>query len=123
MKVKDYMTRGIVKIDADATVKDACKLMAEKRVSGLFVTGEKKGVFTDTDLINLLSQGKSLNTKLEEVMSTTIYSIPEDASIREAAQEIKKNGVSRLFVFNHQEEPVGIISMGDIIRALRDSFK
>lgn len=117
------MSRGVIKIQANATVREACKLMTEKQVSGLFVTGEEKGVFTDTDLINLLSQGKSLDTKLKDVMSTTIYSINQEATLKEAAETIKKNGVSRLFVFNHSEEPIGIISVSDIIRALRDSFK
>lgn len=129
-KVKDYMTTGVITIDSSSTVKQACEKMREAGVSGLFVTSQdgEVGVFTDTDLLRLLSEGKSVNTELKEVMSREIYSVSPEASLEEAAKLIRKNRVSRLFVFSgnpSDEKPKGIISVTDIIRALRDrlSFK
>ncbi len=118
------MTSVVITADENATVKQACQMMTEEGVSGLFVTSEsgETGVFTDTDLLLLLSRGKPIDTKLKEVMSRDIFYVSPEASLKEAAEFIKKNGVSRLFVSNNSsgEKPEGIISVTDIIRALRD---
>ncbi len=124
-KVRGYMSSVVITVDEDATVKQACQMMNEEGVSGLFVTSEsgETGVFTDTDLLLLLSRGKPTDTKLKEVTSRDIFYVSPEASIKEAAEFIKANGVSRLFVSNNNssgEKPEGIISVTDIIRALRD---
>ncbi len=118
------MTSVVITADENATVKQACQMMTEEGVSGLFVTSEsgETGVFTDTDLLLLLSRGKPIDTKLKEVMSRDIFYVSLEASLKEAAEFIKKNRVSRLFVSNNSsgEKPEGIISVTDLIRALRD---
>lgn len=127
--VRDYMTSGVLTIDSSSSVSEACNIMKDNRVSGLFVTstGGERGVFTDTDLIRLLSEGKSLRTPLHEVMSRKIVSIEPEATLEEAARRLRKEKVSRLFVFKGKgkRKPEGILSVSDIIQALdkRLSFK
>jgi len=129
LKVRNHMTSGVLTIDSSSSVSEACEIMRDNRISGLFVTstGGGQGVFTDTDLVRLLSEGKGLETPLHEVMSREIVSVEPDSTLEEAAGLLRKKKVSRLFVFKGggKNKPVGILSVSDVIRALSErlSFK
>ncbi|MEW6095896.1 MAG: CBS domain-containing protein [bacterium] len=45
VKVKDIMTRGVITIDKDATLDEACRIMREKKIHRLVIQEQVKGVY------------------------------------------------------------------------------
>src|SRR5579885_1971939 len=100
--VKQYMTCNPVIISPEYTVEEAAAKM-EKIDCGIFPVGsiEKPvGMVTDRDLVvRALSKRKNPSTtKVSEIMTREVYSVPEEASVEQAADIMRKHQVSRLLV-------------------------
>ena len=52
-------------------------------------------------------------------MSTTVITIPEDATVKAAAQKLLDGHIHRLLVVDEDGRPLGILSTTDIIREMR----
>ena len=118
VKVKDIMTINPVKIEADKTVREASKLMAQMKLGSLMVCkgGEVIGILEEADIIrNVLA--KDLNsyvTKVEKVMSVP-FIIDEEKYDDEASDMMNQHHVRHLAVSSNSKI-AGIISMLDLIR-------
>ena len=151
--VADIMTRNLLTVHPETPLQEAVQLLAENRISGLPVVtqaGELVGILSESDLmwqvtgaplpayIMLLDSviylknparydeelHKALGQTVEEVMShekpVTIQSM---ASIRDAAQLMHHKKVSRLPVVEASGALVGILTQGDIVRSLAESYQ
>jgi len=60
LKVKDIMTRQVVTVTPDTTVKDAASLLAEKDISGVPVVdgGKLVGIFSESDILRSIKMMK-----------------------------------------------------------------
>jgi CBS domain-containing protein len=75
------------------------------------------GMITDRDIVvRAIAQGKSLDTKVAEVMSKEMLYCFETDGIDEVARNMAKAQVRRLPVVNHAKRLVGIVSLGDLAR-------
>lgn len=148
--VADVMTPDPVVVQPETPLQDAIRLLAEHRISGLPVVdgaGKLVGVISQTDLmwqetgvepppyfmfldsvIYLRNPArynqeihKALGQTVKEVMSDRPVAIKPDRSLREAANIMHKREIHRLPVINEQEQVVGIITRGDIVRAMANS--
>jgi len=112
------MSKNLVVINADKTVREAVQMMADRNLGSLLVRkdGQIVGILEESDIIkNLLS--KDLNAyvvKVETVMSVP-YVIGEDMSDNDASDLMVKQNVRRLIVSDGYAI-VGIISMKDLVR-------
>jgi CBS domain-containing protein len=116
--VKDFMTTNVITIDVKRTVLEAAKLMHQQDVGDLVVMegSEPKGIVTERDLVRrVMAQKKSLEIKINEVMSYPLITIEEDSSIKEAARIMVKYKIRRLPV-TRKAVLVGIISASDFAR-------
>lgn len=150
--VADVMTRDLFTVTPETPLQEAIQLLAKNRISGLPVvtkTGELKGVLSESDLmwqvtgaplpayIMLLDSviylenparyneevHKALGQTVSEVMShDKVITTKPDASLREAAQLMHHKKVTRLPVLDSSGALVGILTQGDIVRALADSY-
>jgi len=150
--VADVMTRDLFTVTPETPLQEAIQLLAKNRISGLPVvtkTGELKGVLSESDLmwqvtgaplpayIMLLDSviylenparyneevHKALGQTVSEVMShEKVITTKPDASLREAAQMMHHKKVTRLPVLDSSGALVGILTQGDIVRALADSY-
>lgn len=127
LKVKDMMTRGVVTVDEDASVKQAVEILADYDISGLVVTrlnGELVGVLSEIDVMKVFNEDLE-KIKVKKVMHSPAITVDKEDSLRKASQLMKENNIHRLVV---QQEvkgeegvkriPSGIISISDIIRAI-----
>lgn len=57
---------------------------------------------------------------VKNVMSKQIYTIKAEATIKEAAEEMRKHNIGSLLVTDDKDTVVGIISERDILRAYAD---
>jgi CBS domain-containing protein len=116
--VRDFMTTNVITIDVHRTVLEAAKLMHQQDVGDLVVMegNEPKGIVTERDLVRrVMAQKKSLETKINEVMSNPLITIEEDNSIKEAARKMVKYKIRRLPV-TKKTVLVGIIATSDFAR-------
>lgn len=145
--VGDVMSRDPITATPDTPLTDVIRILAERRISGLPVVdqnGKLVGVISETDLmwresgvtppayIMLLDSviylenparydrdlHKALGQTVGEVMSSNPMTISPDKSLQEAARLMHERGVHRLPVLDANEQVVGVLTRGDIVRAM-----
>ncbi len=117
--VKDIMSKPVLKIEENKTVKDAAKKIQESRRGFLVVVKGNKpvGVLSDSDIIGrvVAENLKSSNVKVKDAMTKYFVSISSDEDILTAVRKMKKGNVHRLPVID-EGKIVGVISLTDIAR-------
>jgi CBS domain-containing protein len=108
-------------IDPDASVFDAIAMMADKEVGALLVTEADKlvGVVTERDYARkVVLQGRSSKgTKIKDIMTSRVaYARPEQ-SVEECMAMMTEKRVRHLPVMDG-EKLLGIISIGDLVKAI-----
>jgi CBS domain-containing protein len=140
MKVKDVMTTDVVSVPPGASLKEAARLMVERRISGLPVvdaSGGVLGVISEGDLL-VKERGGSLDargflawligaqedgwSKLEarvvgEAMTTPAATIGPERPVATAATLMLDREVNRLPVVDRDGRLVGIVTRADLVRA------
>jgi CBS domain-containing protein len=115
MKVSDIMKKAIVVDDSSITLKQAAKIMTERKIGSLIILKEDKiiGILTESDVVKDID---SINKKLSELMSKDIISIDKNSIIEDAARLMKQNKIKRLPVLDGKNLD-GIITATDIIQS------
>ena len=119
ISVKDVMTKDIQKIKTDTTVQEAVATMTKYDISSVIVTQKDKpvGIITHKDLLIKVLQPRipTANLTARGVMSPTVTTIKEDASLEEAAKLMTRKGLKKLVVIR-DDKLVCIITSMDIIK-------
>jgi CBS domain-containing protein len=145
--VAEIMTRDPIVVTPQTPLKEAIRILAEHRISGLPVvndTGKLVGIISESDLmwqetgvepppyvmvldsvIYLQNPAKYeqdihkvLGQTVQDAMTSHVTTIKPDTTIREAAQTLQHKNVHRLPVVDSNDHVVGILTRGDIIRAM-----
>ncbi len=118
MQIKEIMTHTVETISADSSVKEAAEKMKNLDVGFLpVIDGDQLvGVITDRDItIRLVALGLDpKTTRVRDEMTTAVIYCFEDQDITEAAKIMEDNQIRRLLVLNHNRQPVGVFSVGDL---------
>ncbi len=118
-RVEQIMNREVIKIDDNASMLTAAKMMGENKNWSLVVTRKEKawGIVTANDLINILAEGKDpADIQIKDAMFIPLISIQPKATITDAAKRIILRG-GRLVVFEGGNL-VGVITPSDIVKSL-----
>jgi CBS domain-containing protein len=117
MKISEIMTKDVVSLSVDDTVKHAAELMKEHNIGSLPVnTGEKVvGIVTDRDIIlRCVAEGKDLKIqKVREIMTTNPVVANESLNVDDAARIMSERQIRRLPVVENNTL-VGMVSLGDL---------
>ncbi len=145
--VAQVMTANPITVTPQTPLKEAIRILVENKISGLPViddTGNLVGIISETDLmwqetgvepppyIMILDSiiylqnlnryekeiHKALGQTVGEVMNDKILTIESTESVKKAAQLLHDKPVRRLPVVNHEGKVIGIITQGDILRAM-----
>lgn len=127
-KVADVMTRNVVSVRADSSLREVLTELASEHISGAAVTdghGRLLGAISRSDIVEAEAEsgdaeawGRTLdNTRASEVMTTPALTIGPEADLREAALSMEYGEVHRLFV-EADGQLVGVLSRSDVSRAL-----
>lgn len=148
--VADVMSRDPILAAPEMPLNEVIQILAERHISGLPVVDEADklvGVISETDLmwketgatppayIMLLDSviylqnpaqyerdlHKVLGQTVGEVMSDHPITTTPDCSLREAARLMHDRKIHRLPVVDDAEKVVGILTRGDIVRAMAAS--
>ncbi len=128
-KVKEILqTKGnaIYAVTPSVMVYDAIEIMCEKNIGGLLIVEDSKlvGIFTERDYARkLILKGRSSReTPIGEIMTTNLITVNPDTSIEECMQVMVACKIRHLPVVD-ENELVGIISIGDVVRSVIDEQK
>jgi len=114
MRVFEVMTRGVLRVDEDETVKEAMRKMHEWRVSTL-VSGD--GIVTRRDILMMIGDGKRPEeVKVGEICKPAVMIHP-DATVEEMLRLVREKDIGK-FPVAHKGKIVGFISSGDVLRAM-----
>lgn len=116
----------IYAVDPDATVLEALHLLEERNVGALLVMkGEALlGIFSERDYARrMVLQGRaSRDTKVREVMTEKVFVITPDTTSGECMVHMTDRHIRHLPVMEGGRV-VGVISIGDVVRAVIDDLR
>ena len=115
-RLREIMSRDLVTVDSQASVRDAARLMAEHEVGDVLVTqGDRlAGIVTDRDLVvKAIANDKGVEARVQECMSSELITCGPDAQVEEAARLMADNRIRRLPIVE-DGQPIGIVSLGDL---------
>ena len=129
MTVSQWMTKSVLTINPHDTLKQVREIMTKHRVNQLPVVVDDKvvGIVTDRDVRDAypssmrLLRGKDIEEfadshTVEEVMTFNVVTLGPDASLREAAQHVRKQRFGALPIVAHGKL-VGVITRSDLLDA------
>ncbi len=120
--IRKHVTREVVSLDAASPIRDAARLMADRKIGSVGVKEDGKlvGLVTERDLIvTVLARAGNANGPIREAMRTGIPRIKADATEVECAAIMRDNTTRHLLV-EERGQTVGIVSMRDIIQLMLD---
>ncbi|HEX7024259.1 MAG TPA: CBS domain-containing protein, partial [Gemmatimonadales bacterium] len=98
--VADVMTRDVLVLLADTTLREAAGYLANQHVSGAPVVDARRritGALTTSDLLQAESEGVDLETtSVEDVMSRRPLTVTPETELKEAALAMEYGEVHRL---------------------------
>ncbi|MFE9019745.1 cyclic nucleotide-binding/CBS domain-containing protein [Streptomyces sp. NPDC007808] len=119
MLVRDAMSTVVLTIGPTHTLRQAAALMAARRVGAAVVHDPDAGgigILTERDILNSvgLGQNPDIERAHDHTTNNVVFATPS-WTLEEAARAMAHGGFRHLIVLDH-EEPVGIVSVRDIIR-------
>ncbi len=120
MKVRDVMTKTVVRIHPDEPVEVAARALTHYNVGVLPVCGSDGricGMVTDRDLVTrCLASGRAAGTtKVRDVMTGRVVSAGPDMNTGAAAHLMGREQIRRLPVVENGRL-CGMVSLGDLVK-------
>jgi CBS domain-containing protein len=143
MKTSEIMSREVVSIGPEASIREAIRLMLEHRISGVPVVdgaGKLRGILTEGDLLRRFETGTERNRRpwlefflgprrlaedyvkthgrrVEDIMTRGVVSIGPDTPVGEVVEMMESRRIKRLPVLDG-DALVGIVSRADLMGAV-----
>ncbi|NEB80381.1 CBS domain-containing protein [Streptomyces sp. SID14478] len=118
MLVRDAMSTMVLTIGPTHTLRQAARLMSTRRVGAAVVLdpdGSGIGILTERDILNSVGLNQNPDHETADTHTTTDVVFASPAwTLEDAAEAMAHGGFRHLIVLDGQE-PVGIVSVRDII--------
>jgi CBS domain-containing protein len=125
-EILEIKGRNVWTIAPDAKVFDALTLMAEKEVGALIVLEKRAvvGIISERDYARkiALMDRISQDTPVKEIMTHPVYCVQPSSSSEECEVLMTGKRIRHLPVIE-KNELVGVVSIGDIVKAIIDEQK
>lgn len=127
MKLRELMSKPVVRIQPEETVTVAARMLEHNNIGALPVCGADGrlcGMVTDRDIVTrCLAAGKSpQTTSVKEIMTTRLYVARPDMDASLAAGLMGREQIRRLPVMENGKL-CGMISLGDLARKEESSIE
>jgi len=122
MTVKAILARkgnDVVSIEPAATLAQAAKLLAERRIGAVLVLGVEgrvAGILSERDIVRVLAERGAavLSERVEQVMTRKVFTCGESDTVAKLMEQMT-GGKFRHVPVVDQGRPIGIISIGDVV--------
>jgi CBS domain-containing protein len=119
MEVRSGMSSQVVTVTPQATLHDAARAMAERKVGAAVVIDPEQpgpGIITERDLLMSVGSGQDPNSeRVCDHLSPELTFASPDWSLERAAEAMVRGGFRHLVVVDGGQL-VGVLSMRDIVR-------
>ena len=125
MTISDVMTKSVISVDASMSINETAKLMEDAKVGAVIVIEDNKpiGIVTDRDFaVKVAAHAYQISTPIKQIMSSPIFSINSDETVRAASDLMHDRGVRKIPVIDNGNI-VGIITATDIVNLLSVSVE
>lgn len=123
IKVGDIMTKKVIVVPSGEDLLEVANLMKNHEIGSVIVVDAKqgkqaKGIITERDIIHkvLVKKKDPYKTSVDEVMSAPLRVVKPETTLEDAAQAMNENRIKRLPVVNDDNELIGVLSEGDIMK-------
>lgn len=118
-RVSDAMRHGLLECPAEASLRDAARMMCTKHVHMIVLTdpesGAVVGALSDMRLLDALLDDGLAERPMSEIAAGEVDTISSDAPLRDAALRMRERGSAHLLVRDpHSGHAVGVVSTLDI---------
>jgi CBS-domain-containing membrane protein len=113
------MTPNPQSVSEKDTIREVARIMKDSDTGVVPVVDDGRkiiGLVTDRDIVvRGVAEGKDVeNLRVNDIMTKSVRSVREDATINDALQLMSSADIRRVAVVNQNDELVGIVSIGDI---------
>jgi CBS domain-containing protein len=120
--IRKHVTRDVVSIESGAPIRDAARIMSDRKIGSVGVREDGKlvGLVTERDLVIAVLAGDAPpNGPVRAAMRTGIPRVKADASEADCAALMRDHTTRHLLV-EDRGQIVGVVSMRDIIALMLD---
>ena len=119
MNVQDGMTTVVLSVGPAHTLRDAAKLMSDRRVGAAVVVDDEHpgiGILTERDILDSVGRGQDPDTELvaDHRTADVVFASPQ-WTLEQAAAAMVSGNFRHLIVVDGPEV-AGLLSMRDIVR-------
>jgi len=145
LTAKEMMSSPVISIDSSSTLKEAMKILGEKRIHRLLVVsgGKPVGVLSTSDIVKAIKatlkrpssrayvssfsfealhpEKREVDVRerrIEELMTYSVVYVPIDSTVREVAGILAERRIHGVVVIAEDSEMVGLVSGMDIVKAV-----
>lgn len=120
MLVREGMNQIVVTVGPDHSLREAARRMNDRNVGAAVVMDNEQsgpGIITERDLLRSAGRGEDVDSERvgDHLASDLLYAHP-DWPLEQAAAEMAKGHFRHVIVLDGHGDPVGILSMRDIVR-------
>jgi CBS domain-containing protein len=117
--VRQAMTRDVIAVTPDTTMAELREVLRDNRISGAPVLegGRLVGVISTEDLIDTLAAGEA-EARVGDKMSTDVVTLSPREPLVHAVARFSSASVGRFPVLDENGRLIGILTKGDIARAM-----
>ena len=125
--VHDWMSKPVVVVDPDSSVKYALTLMRRRKIHSVVVSISEKnpryGIVTSTDIRDkIVAAGRNpAETTVREIMSGPIITGNPDWTLMECSQVMQEHRIHHLPIADENGTLIGLISVTDIFMAVEEA--
>lgn len=141
--VRNLMSRDVVTVNPDTSLKEAAQILLQHRISGLPVIDNNQklvGIVTEADFLTAIGipghqpthsvwhtlesmfkhkpQPRRATATVATIMVKDIITIQEDKTLHEVIETMKQYHIKRLLVTNEQQQVKGIITRSNLVKVL-----
>ncbi|MFO7991546.1 MAG: CBS domain-containing protein [Thermoplasmata archaeon] len=125
LPIRKFVTKRLIGIDSNSTVKEAAQKMVEFNISSLAVIEDEEviGYFTDGDIKRkVVAKGRTPDMPVTEIMNEELITADITAKIRDVLELMSKQNIKHILV-EERGKIIGIMTLGDLLDLQRHSME
>ena len=126
IKVKHILKRSshLISVSRQDSINDVLKKIVNNKISAVIVLENRKasGIMTEKDILRLINQRISLDSKVDKYMSGQVDTATLDSPLAEVVEVMNYKQIRKVVVVDSDGIPVDIVTIRDVIENLEGDY-